>query len=110
MTTRQMSHSTKEVVHYSMHGIEVVQPGLEPVFGAQRIKYNHDTPDRRQPSAPERRVFGLRRVTFWLVAALAALSIIGVGVPVGLKVGRGSHGGTTGTGMLLFLDEVVGRT
>ncbi|KAJ9148826.1 hypothetical protein NKR19_g5851 [Coniochaeta hoffmannii] len=80
-----------------MHGIEVVQPGLEPVFGAQRIKYNHDTPDRRQPSAPERRVFGLRRVTFWLVAALAALSIIGVGVPVGLKVGRGSHGGTTGT-------------
>ncbi|KAK3940941.1 hypothetical protein QBC46DRAFT_432964 [Diplogelasinospora grovesii] len=92
-----MSHSTKEVVHYSMHGLEVVQPGLEPVFYPQYQNYSHIAEEDRKRAPREQRVFGFRKVTFWLVAALAALSIIAVGVPVGLGVGLSRAQGTKGT-------------
>lgn len=93
-----MSHSTKEVVHYSMHGLEVVQPGLEPVFYPQYQNYSHTAQDDRRSASRERKVFGFRKVTFWLVAALAALSIIAVGVPVGLGVGLSRAQGNKGPG------------
>jgi hypothetical protein len=95
----EMSHSTKEVVHYSMHGLEVVQPGLEPVFCPQYQNYSHIAQEDRKPTTREQRLFGVRKVTFWLIAALAALSIIAVGVPVGLGVGLSRAHGNKGTGM-----------
>lgn len=85
-----MTHSTKEVVHYSIHGIEVLQPGLEPVY-PQYANYGHPShiEDKRNFAAPsERRLCGVRKITFWLVFTVAALALIAVGVPVGLEVGR----------------------
>jgi hypothetical protein len=35
------NQSAEVVVHYSMHGIEVVQPGLEPVSSPQHQNYSH---------------------------------------------------------------------
>ncbi|OIW34289.1 hypothetical protein CONLIGDRAFT_650844 [Coniochaeta ligniaria NRRL 30616] len=80
-----------------MHGLEVVQPGLEPVFYPQYQNYSHIAEEDRKRAPRERRVFGFRKVTFWLVAALAALSIIAVGVPVGLGVGLSRAQGDKGT-------------
>lgn len=93
-----MSDSTKERVHYSMHGLEVVQPGLEPVFYPQYQNYSHIAEEDRKQAPREQRVCGFRKATFWLVAALAALSIIAVGVSVGLGVGLSRAQGTKGTG------------
>ncbi|KAB5522885.1 hypothetical protein GE09DRAFT_494729 [Coniochaeta sp. 2T2.1] len=100
-----MSHSTKEVVHYSMHGLEVVQPGLEPVFYPHYQNYSHIAQEERRQLPPEPTVFGLRKVTFWLIAALAALSIIAVGVPVGLGVGLSKAQGNKGTELKSTGDE-----
>ena len=94
-----MAHSTKEVVHYSMHGLEVVQPGLETVFYPQYQNYSNITRDDRRPTLQEPRIFGLRKVTFWLIAALAALSILAVGLPVGIGVGLSKAQDSKATGL-----------
>lgn len=91
-------------MHYSMHGLEVVQPGLEPVFYPQYQNHSHFTQQDRTSAPQERRVLGFRKVTFWLVAALAALSIIAVGVPVGLGVGLTKAQGSKGAGMFFGSD------
>jgi hypothetical protein len=100
-----MTHSTAEVVHYSIHGLEAVQPGLEPVYpyyeNYGQLTRHDQKPDCAVPV--ERKLCGLRKVTFWLVTALASLAVIAVGVPVGLGVGLSNTQTSRDTGEPLFL-------
>ncbi|KAE8381585.1 hypothetical protein BDV26DRAFT_255132 [Aspergillus bertholletiae] len=81
-----MSDSFKEVAQ--THGIEVVQPGLETVpnqIYPQRVVPVPALAD--EPVPRDNRICGLRKMTFWLIVAVAALIAIVVALAVGLGVG-----------------------
>ncbi|OGM42764.1 hypothetical protein ABOM_008155 [Aspergillus bombycis] len=80
-----MSDSFKEVTQ--IHGIEVVQAGLEPVPN-QNNPHHVIVPVLANESVPRKtRICGLRKMTFWLVVAVAALVAVVIALAVGLGVG-----------------------
>ncbi|KAK2756956.1 hypothetical protein FQN54_004924 [Arachnomyces sp. PD_36] len=96
--------SSKEVARHT--GIEVLQPGLIPVYTPSRDNLSHhnnvaaDVGGKAYEEGsgpPVKRIWGLclRRVTFWLVLGMVGLTIVIVGVAVGLGVAMG-RGGTDG--------------
>lgn len=84
-----MNYSMKEVHDPSMPGLEVVQPGLELAYSHQNhiTKYPGGNITNQPGGAETPRVCGLRKVTFWLVMAVVALSAIATGLGIGLGVG-----------------------
>lgn len=89
-----MGDSFKQVSYPSMAGLEVVQPGLEPVYLQQLQHVNYAGKKLNESAVEGSRICGLRKVTFWLVIAVVALSAIVIGVGVGLGVGMNrSNGG-----------------
>ena len=88
-----MSDSFKEVAQ--IHGIEVVQAGLEPVPN-QNNPHHAIVPVLANESVPrENRICGLRKMTFWLAVAVAALVAVVIALAVGLGVGLTSTSGVT---------------
>ncbi|KAB8264201.1 hypothetical protein BDV32DRAFT_135551 [Aspergillus pseudonomiae] len=80
-----MSDSFKEVAQ--IHGIEVVQAGLEPVPN-QNNPHHVIVPVLANESVPrENRICGVRKMTFWLAVAVAALVAVVIALAVGLGVG-----------------------
>jgi hypothetical protein len=71
--------------------MEVAQPGLIPLSYSPKFEGNpNNTAEVSQESVPQKpkpRIFGLRKVTFWLVLGLATLSLAVIGVVTGLGVG-----------------------
>ena len=78
--------SSKEVAGY--HGMEVVQPGLIPAFyPSQQSDLGYlDTVKSCEATPQQQRICGLRKVTFWLVLVLGALTVVVVGASVALGV------------------------
>ncbi|PIG79024.1 hypothetical protein AARAC_003588 [Aspergillus arachidicola] len=80
-----MTDSFKEVSQ--IHGIEVVQAGLEPIPN-QNNPHHVVVPVLADESVPrESRICGLRKMTFWLAVIVAALVAIVIALAVGLGVG-----------------------
>ena len=80
-----MTDSLKEVAQ--IHGIEVVQAGLEPVPG-RNSPHHVIVPVLANESVPrETRICGLRKMTFWLAVIVATLVAAVVALAVGLGVG-----------------------
>ncbi|EEP75382.1 predicted protein [Uncinocarpus reesii 1704] len=63
-------------------GMEVVQPGLEPVASQGDFRYSQD----KYVPPPAQTICGVRKTIFWPVIA-AALVVVAVGMAVGLGVG-----------------------
>ncbi|KAB8200193.1 hypothetical protein BDV34DRAFT_205341 [Aspergillus parasiticus] len=80
-----MTDSFKEVSQ--IHGIEVVQAGLEPIPN-QNNPHHVVVPVLADESVPrESRICGLRKMTFWLAVIVGALVAIVIALAVGLGVG-----------------------
>ncbi|KAE8313114.1 hypothetical protein BDV41DRAFT_564630 [Aspergillus transmontanensis] len=91
-----MTDSFKEVSQ--IHGIEVVQAGLEPIPN-QNNPHHVVVPVLADESVPrESRICGLRKMTFWLAVIVGALVAIVIALAVGLGVGlTRSHSTSTPT-------------
>ncbi|KAF7595548.1 hypothetical protein BBP40_005583 [Aspergillus hancockii] len=80
----------------TFHGIEAVQPGLEPVPN-QTPRYVAVPAPAEEFAPREQRICGLRKSTFWLAVTVAALTVVVIAVAVGLGVGLSSRSHSTST-------------